>query len=134
MIEQVYDRTGGVPLFVEEFTKMVQESGSLARDARAGTPAAVLPAHEIPATLQDLINARLDRMEGEQEVAQLAATLGREFSHELMAAVASWTKRTSMSNSTNWCGRKSCSRKAGRRGARTFSSTHCLKMPCTTRW
>ena len=87
VIEQVYDRTGGVPLFVEEFTKMVQESGAATRKGDGTPPAAVLPAHQIPATLQDLMNARLDRMEGEQEVAQLAATLGREFSHELMAAV-----------------------------------------------
>jgi serine/threonine protein kinase/predicted ATPase len=86
LIEQVYDRTGGVPLFVEEFTKMVQESGALAE--KGGAPAPVLPAHQIPATLQDLMNARLDRMEGEQELAQLAATLGREFGHELLAAVA----------------------------------------------
>ena len=85
LIEQVYDRTGGVPLFVEEFTKMVQESRALAEKGDAAT---VLPAHEIPATLQILMNARLDRMEGEQELAQLAATLGREFGHELLAAVA----------------------------------------------
>jgi class 3 adenylate cyclase/tetratricopeptide (TPR) repeat protein len=86
LIEQVYDRTGGVPLFVEEFTKMVQETGAPA--GKGDAPAAVLPAHQIPATLQDLMNARLDRMEGEQELAQLAATLGREFGHELLAAVA----------------------------------------------
>jgi serine/threonine protein kinase/tetratricopeptide (TPR) repeat protein len=84
VIEQVYDRTGGVPLFVEEFTKMVQEAAPL----EAGALDSILPTHQIPATLQDLMNARLDRMEGEREVAQLAATLGREFSHELLAAVA----------------------------------------------
>ncbi|HEV3303666.1 MAG TPA: protein kinase [Planctomycetaceae bacterium] len=88
LIEQVYDRTGGAPLFVEEFTKMVQESGAPAGAREGGAPATVLPAHQIPATLQDLMNARLDRMEGEQEVAQLAATLGREFSHELLSVVA----------------------------------------------
>src|ERR1700678_1623668 len=87
VIEQVYDRTGGVPLFVEEFTKMVQESGAAARKGEGSAAATVLPAHQIPATLQDLMNARLDRMEGEREVAQLAATLGREFSHELMPVV-----------------------------------------------
>ena len=67
---------------------MVQESGAPAGAGEGGAPATVLPAHQIPATLQDLMNARLDRMEGEQEVAQLAATLGREFSHELLSAVA----------------------------------------------
>jgi serine/threonine protein kinase/tetratricopeptide (TPR) repeat protein len=85
IIEQVYDRTGGVPLFVEEFTKMVQESRAASGTGVGDAP--VLAAHEIPATLQDLMNARLDRMESEQEVAQLAATLGREFSYELLSAV-----------------------------------------------
>jgi class 3 adenylate cyclase len=82
VIGQVYDRTSGVPLFVEEFTKMVQETG--VTDGQAGAQS-VLP-HEIPATLQDLVMARLDRLDGEREVAQLAATLGREFTYELLAA------------------------------------------------
>ena len=88
LVEQVYARTGGVPLFVEEYTRMLQESGSF--DAAAGG-AAPLPSalpHEIPSTLQDLIMARLDRREGDREVAQIAATLGREFSYELLVAVA----------------------------------------------
>jgi class 3 adenylate cyclase/predicted ATPase len=88
VVEQVYDRAGGVPLFVEEFTKLVQESGALDPVAEGATPTKVLPGHEIPAKLQDLVTARLDRMEDERELAQLAATLGREFSHELLAAVA----------------------------------------------
>ena len=53
-----------------------------------------MPAREIPATLQDLVMARLDRMEGDREVAQLAATLGREFSYELLAAVAALDEPT----------------------------------------
>jgi serine/threonine protein kinase/predicted ATPase len=85
VVEQVYDRAGGVPLFVEEFTKMVQESGQA---AEGGALPRALEAHAIPATLQDLVMARLDRMEDEREVAQLAAVLGREFSFELLAAVA----------------------------------------------
>jgi predicted ATPase len=88
VIDQIYDRTGGVPLFLEEFTKMVQESGALHRAGEGGPRAGALPAREIPTTLQDLMTARLDRMEGEREVAQLGAVLGREFSHELLAAVA----------------------------------------------
>jgi predicted ATPase len=79
VIERVYERVGGVPLFVEEFTKMVQESAA---------PDSGPLGHEIPSTLQDLVMARLDRMEGGRELAQLAAVLGREFSHELLAAVA----------------------------------------------
>ncbi len=89
LIAQICDRTGGVPLFVEEFTKMVQESGMLG-EAHEGSPQVkALLTREIPATLQDLVMARLDRMEGDREVAQLAAVLGREFSYELLAAAGS---------------------------------------------
>jgi class 3 adenylate cyclase/tetratricopeptide (TPR) repeat protein len=87
-IEQVYDRAGGVPLFVEEFTKMLHESAVPDQTGTAGAPGPALLGHEIPSTLQDLVMARLDRMEGGQELAQLAAVLGREFSHELLFAVA----------------------------------------------
>ena len=88
IVEQVYDRAGGVPLFIEEFTKIVQESGALNQPEEGGTLTKPLAAHEIPATLQDLVMARLDRMEDERELARLAAVLGREFSYELLAAVA----------------------------------------------
>ena len=85
LIDQIYERAGGVPLYVEEFTKLVLESGQSGAD---GVRATALPAHEIPTTLQDLVMARLDRMEGDRDVAELAATLGREFSYELLAAAA----------------------------------------------
>ncbi len=88
MIEQVYDRVGGVPLFVEEFTKMVQESDVLNQTESGDTLAPALQKHEIPSTLQDLVVARLDRMKGGRELAQLASVLGREFGYELLAAVA----------------------------------------------
>ncbi|MDB5309813.1 MAG: pknB 32 [Gemmataceae bacterium] len=88
VIEQVYDRAGGVPLFVEEFTKMVQESAGLEPRGVGGARGPARLGHEIPSTLQDLVMARLDRMEGGRELAQLAAVLGREFSHELLSAVA----------------------------------------------
>ena len=92
LVEQMYDRTAGVPLFVEEFTKMVQESGPQEPAAESDTGA--WSKREIPATLQDLIMARLDRMEGEREIAQLGSTLGREFSYELLAAVANQDEPT----------------------------------------
>src|SRR5262249_23043461 len=60
LVQQVVDRTGGVPLFVEEFTRMIQESGLLAKGADDSVPARPLAPHEIPATLQDLVMARLD--------------------------------------------------------------------------
>jgi class 3 adenylate cyclase len=88
VIEQVYDRAGGVPLFVEEFTRMLQESAALDRTTAGGARGPAVLGHEIPSTLQDLVMARLDRMEGGRELAQLAAVLGREFSHELLVPVA----------------------------------------------
>ncbi len=88
VVEQIFDRAGGVPLFVEEFAKMVRESPVRDQAGEGVGPTQALPARDIPATLQDLVMTRLDRMEGEREVAQLAATLGREFSHELLVAVA----------------------------------------------
>lgn len=94
LVGQVYERTRGVPLFVEEFTKMAQESGVLDKGWSTSTSGQTLLGREIPATLQDLTMARLDRMEGERELAQLAATLGREFSHELLAAVAALDEPT----------------------------------------
>jgi serine/threonine protein kinase/tetratricopeptide (TPR) repeat protein len=88
VIEQVHDRAGGVPLFVEEFTKMVQESAALDHSQAGEAPGPARLGHDIPSTLQDLVMARLDRMESGREVAQLAAVIGREFGYELLAAVA----------------------------------------------
>src|SRR6516164_8388234 len=85
---QIIDRTDGVPLFVEELTQAVVESGMLT-DAgdryTAAIPAAPLA---IPASLQASLLARLDRLAPVREVAQIGAVLGRQFSHELIAAVA----------------------------------------------
>src|SRR5262249_24836286 len=89
LLEQIYDRAGGVPLFVEEFAKMVQEPGAPDQARVGDVTAHALPTHEIPSTLQDLVMARLDRLEGGRDLAQLAAALGREFSFEVLTAVAS---------------------------------------------
>jgi predicted ATPase/class 3 adenylate cyclase len=88
LIDQLCDRTGGVPLFVEEFAQLVRESGALERVGNDTGRIRVLFAREIPATLQDLVMARLDRVTESSDLAQLAATIGREFSHELLAAVS----------------------------------------------
>jgi class 3 adenylate cyclase/tetratricopeptide (TPR) repeat protein len=86
--EQIVDRTDGVPLFIEELTKTVVESGLLAdvggRFAMTG-PVAPLA---IPTTLQASLLARLDRLAPTRELAQIGAALGRQFSHELISAVA----------------------------------------------
>src|SRR5262249_54643564 len=88
LVEQIIGKTDGVPLFVEELTKSILESADL-KDAgdrweyaeRASTLA-------IPLTLRDSLMARLDRFTPVKEVAQIGAAIGREFSWELIAAVA----------------------------------------------
>jgi tetratricopeptide (TPR) repeat protein len=86
--EQIIDRTDGVPLFVEELTKAVVESGMLTDLGDRYTAASPIPALSIPASLQASLLARLDRLAPVREVAQIGAALGRQFSHELIAAAA----------------------------------------------
>jgi class 3 adenylate cyclase/predicted ATPase len=94
VVEQVVAKTDGVPLFVEELTKTVLESGLLqAREDRYEL-AGPLPPLAIPATLHDSLMARLDRLATVKSLAQLGATLGREFSYTLLQAVAPWDEGT----------------------------------------
>jgi class 3 adenylate cyclase len=86
--DQIIDRTDGVPLFIEELTKAVIESGVLTDAGDRYTVAGPLPPLAIPTTLNASLLARLDRLAPAREVAQLGAALGRRFSHELISAVA----------------------------------------------
>lgn len=88
VLHEVIVRTDGVPLFVEELTKMVIESGALREQADRYVLAQPLPPLGIPATLRESLMARLDGLANCKALAQLAATLGREFSHDLLVAVA----------------------------------------------
>jgi tetratricopeptide (TPR) repeat protein len=88
IVEQIVARADGVPLFVEELTKTVVESGLLADAGDHFEPSGPLPLLAIPASLHDSLMARLDRLASVKEVAQVGAVIGREFSHELLAAVA----------------------------------------------
>ena len=74
VVDQIAERTDGVPLFVEELTKSVLESG--------------VPLVGIPTTLQDSLMARLDRLASVRLVAQIGAAIGREFSYPLLHAVS----------------------------------------------
>jgi predicted ATPase/class 3 adenylate cyclase len=85
---QIVAKTDGVPLFVEELTKTVVESGLLTDAGDHYELAGPLPPLAIPSTLHDSLLARLDRLAPVKEVAQIGAVIGREFSHELLAAVA----------------------------------------------
>jgi predicted ATPase len=86
--QDIIERTDGIPLFVEEMTKAVLETGSEdeARRIAASVPS---PAMAVPASLHASLMARLDRLGGSKELAQIGAAIGREFSHELLVAVAS---------------------------------------------
>ena len=88
LLEQILAKTDGVPLFVEELTKSILESGEL-KDA-GDRYEYVGSAHSItiPATLRDSLMARLDRFLPVKEIAQIGAAIGREFSYELVAAAA----------------------------------------------
>src|SRR5262249_36389763 len=88
VVEQVVAKTDGVPLFVEELTKMVMESGLLQEVAGRYELTRPLPPLAIPATLHDSLMARLDRLAAVKTVAQLGATIGRTFAYELLQAVA----------------------------------------------
>jgi class 3 adenylate cyclase/predicted ATPase len=94
VVEQIVAKTDGVPLFVEELTKMIVESGLLHEHESSYALNAPLPPLAIPATLHDSLMARLDRLRSVKALAQLCATLGREFSYALVRAVAPWDERT----------------------------------------
>ena len=92
LVEEILTKTDGVPLFVEELTKSILESGEL-KDAGdhyeyLGSSRSIT----VPATLRDSLMARLDRYMPAKEIAQIGAAIGREFSYELISAVAPWSK------------------------------------------
>jgi class 3 adenylate cyclase/predicted ATPase len=88
VLQHVVTKTDGVPLFVEELTKTVLESGLLQEMEERYELTGPLPPLAIPATLQDSLMARLDRLATVKTVAQLGAVLGRTFSYKLLQAVA----------------------------------------------
>ena len=92
--QQVVAKADGVPLFVEELTKMMLESGLLQEQEHQYELRGPLSSSAIPATLHDSLMARLDRLAVAKEVAQLGATLGRVFPYELLQAVSPWDEQT----------------------------------------
>ena len=92
VVREIVSRTDGVPLFVEELTNAAieAETAQAAREAVATVPSAAQP---IPATLHASLMARLDRLGPASDVARIAAAIGREFSYELLAAIANITEK-----------------------------------------
>jgi class 3 adenylate cyclase/predicted ATPase len=94
LLAQIIAKTDGVPLFVEELTKALLESGQLTtRDGHYDLTGS-LSTFAIPATLQDSLMARLDGLMTAKVIAQLGATIGRQFSYALLQAVAQRNDRT----------------------------------------
>lgn len=88
VVAEIIGKTDGIPLFVEELTKSLLESGVLRDDGRRFVLDSELPPLAIPPSLQDSLMARLDRLATTKDVAQLAACIGRDFNLALLRAVA----------------------------------------------
>ena len=86
--DQIVDRTDGVPLFIEELTKTVVESGIVTETTTGCATIGPVAPLAIPTSLHASLLARLDRLAPTREVAQIGAALGRQFTHELISAVA----------------------------------------------
>jgi class 3 adenylate cyclase/predicted ATPase len=88
VIDQIVERTDGVPLFVEELTKSVLESGLLRAETDRYVLDGALPPMAVPTTLHASLLARLDRLASVRLVAQIGAAIGREFSYSLLRTVS----------------------------------------------
>jgi predicted ATPase len=94
VVQQIVEKTDGVPLFIEEMTKMLLESGVLYDTDGHYELAGPVSSLAIPTTLQDSLMARLDRLGTAKRVAQLGATIGRRFSYALLNAVSPLDEET----------------------------------------
>lgn len=88
LTKRIVERSEGVPLFVEEVTKAVIESGAVLLDSNHYKLAGTFDEHALPSAGFASIVARFDRLEGSRRIAQLGAAIGREFSYELISALA----------------------------------------------
>ncbi|MGB9650045.1 MAG: AAA family ATPase, partial [Stellaceae bacterium] len=88
VVAQIVDRADGVPLFVEELTKSVLESGVLREEVDRYVLDGALPPFTIPTSLHDSLMSRLDRLGSVRLVAQIGAAIGREFPYALLCAVS----------------------------------------------
>jgi serine/threonine protein kinase/tetratricopeptide (TPR) repeat protein len=94
VVDHIVDKTGGVPLFTEELTKLILGSDILKQSGNQYVLARPLESVTIPSTLQDSLMARLDLLGPAKEVAQLAAVIGRGFTFQLLAEIAPLDEET----------------------------------------
>ena len=125
LLEQLLTKTDGVPLFVEELTRSVLESGQLRdlgdRFEYTGTGSDL----NVPATLRDSLMARLDRNPEAKEIAQIGAVIGRDFSFELLSAVATLDAIT-LDNALAYLVASGLAFKRGMTPAVTYTFKHAL--------
>lgn len=88
LISHIVEKTDGVPLFIEELTRAVLESGMVLEVDGRFEYAGTVDRITVPSTLRDSLMARLDRLIPVKEIAQIGAVVGREFSYELVAAIS----------------------------------------------
>jgi class 3 adenylate cyclase/tetratricopeptide (TPR) repeat protein len=94
VLEQIIKKTDGVPLFVEEVTKTIIESGQLIETDHSYIPDGSVAKLVIPATIRDSLVARLDSAASMREVAQVGACIGRTFTRDVLVAVLGLQERT----------------------------------------
>lgn len=94
VVSQIAKRTEGVPLFIEEFSRLIQESGALVERDGETRLADDFSLHSIPSTLRDLLVSRLDRMQSAHDVTQIGALIGRRFTWDLLHAVTKLDQKT----------------------------------------
>src|SRR5262249_21352285 len=88
VVDDIVERTDGVPLFVEELTKSVMQTGLRAEDLRSAIASAPSLALSVPATLHAPLMARLDGLGTAKDIAQIGSAIGPEFSFEPLSAVS----------------------------------------------
>ena len=123
--DRILANTEGVPLFVEELTRTVLDSGLLVEAGDRYLPIGPLPALAIPSTLQDSLMARLDRLSPIKETAQIGACIGRVFQHRLLAAV-SGTNQTQLDDALNQLEQAELVFRSGAPPDATYTFKHAL--------
>lgn len=88
VLQQIVERTGGIPLFVEAVTRSIIETGALRETEDRFVLAEPLPPGLIPTTVHDSLMARIDRLGADKSIAQMASTIGRDFTFELLRRVS----------------------------------------------
>ena len=137
VVDEIVERTDGVPFFVEEVTKAVLEAagGADGRQSRGAVSAIPRARLSVPATLQASLMARLDRLgPAAKEAAQIGATIGREFSYELLIRPRRRAKQRCWTASICSSQRTWFSSAASRLQPTTTSSTLSCRIPRTARY